>query len=108
VRKLIIAGALLLVAGCGGTERPAEGALRPNATAAPTTEREEPQADRPGNPDVYRRIAKLTDCARLQDEFDTAETNHERDIARGRTDLAEIDTSYMTAADERMQQVGCY
>lgn len=61
-----------------------------------------------GNPEVYARIAAMTDCAALQQSFDTAFENHGRDRARGRHDLAVISTAYMGAADDRMRQIGCY
>jgi outer membrane PBP1 activator LpoA protein len=64
--------------------------------------------DRPGNPEVYERIARTTDCAQLQHEFDTAEANQKRDLARGAVDQAEASTAYMDAADKRMREVGCY
>lgn len=47
-----------------------------------------------GNDAVYDRINSTEDCATLQAEFDTADSN-------GKTD-------YMKAADERMREVGCY
>lgn len=53
--------------------------------------------DRPGSPAVYDRIAGLTDCAQVQQEFDTAETNG-----------GEAGTAYMKAADERMKELDCY
>lgn len=55
-----------------------------------------------GNPDVYSRISSLNDCAELQREFDTADAN------RRFSDDSEIQTSYMEAAHERMQELGCY
>jgi len=58
--------------------------------------------DQSGSPDVYARIASLTDCSALQQEFDQAEAN--RSISRDPS----IQTSYMVAADERMREVGCY
>lgn len=64
-------------------------------------------AARPGNPDVYARIASLTDCRELQKEFDTAEANGRRDREAGRLEQARASTSYMDAADARMKQVGC-
>lgn len=65
-------------------------------------------SERPGHPDTYERIEALTDCAALQEAFDTAADNHDRDDARGRLDLMKIDSSYMDAADDRMGDVGCY
>lgn len=50
--------------------------------------------DRSGNPSVYQRIERTTDCAALQDEFDVADRNG--------------NVSYMEAADRRMRELGCY
>jgi hypothetical protein len=61
-----------------------------------------------GNPAVYQRINAMTDCAAIQVEFDTAEANHRRDLDSGELDLAVIDTSHMSAADERMRAINCY
>lgn len=47
-----------------------------------------------GNPDVYDRILKMTDCPALQDEFNIAEEN--------------TNIGYMKAADQRMREIGCY
>lgn len=47
-----------------------------------------------GNPDVYDRLLKLTDCPALQDEFNIAEEN--------------TNIGYMKAADQRMREIGCY
>lgn len=55
-----------------------------------------------GNPDVYNRIASLTDCAELQREFDQADAN------RAISDDPSIQTEYMKAADDRMEEIGCY
>ena len=62
---------------------------------------------RPGDPSVYTRIDNATDCGQLRREFNTADANHSRDLARGRADLAEISMSYMEAAQARMGQLGC-
>ncbi|HEU5159025.1 MAG TPA: hypothetical protein VFU43_18660 [Streptosporangiaceae bacterium] len=56
---------------------------------------------------MYQRIAAQTDCDALQGEFDKADRNHGRDLERNRADLAEIDTAYMTAAQRRMEELGC-
>ena len=53
---------------------------------------------RPGNPDVYERIESETDCAALQEEFDTAEAGPP----------SEWKVPYMEAADARMRELGCY
>jgi len=63
---------------------------------------------RPGSPAVYSRIEGLTSCSELHAEFDTAAANFDsRDRQTCRTDLAEIDRSYMEAANERMDELGC-
>lgn len=62
----------------------------------------------PGEPGVYTSIAAETDCAALQWQFDTAETNATAARARGNTELAWIATSYMAAADNRMRDLTCY
>lgn len=61
---------------------------------------------KPGNQAVYGRIASMTNCAALQAQFNTASANHDRELHRN-LDLAEIDTSYMEAADARMEDLGC-
>ena len=65
-----------------------------------------PAQSRPGSPEVYQRIAGLSDCRLLQGEFDTASANHGRSGAS----LAQMEAAsgYMAAADERMRAVGCY
>ena len=47
-----------------------------------------------GNPDVYDRILKMTECPALQEEFNIAEEN--------------TNIGYMKAADQRMREIGCY
>jgi hypothetical protein len=43
----------------------------------------------------------------LQAAFDTAAAAHDRDSARKRTDLMEVDTGYMEAAEQRMRDLHC-
>jgi len=63
---------------------------------------------RPGSPAVYSRIESLTNCSQLQAEFNTAAANYDsRDRQTCRTDLTEIDRTYMEAADKRMRELGC-
>lgn len=62
-------------------------------------------SDRPGNPAVYDRIDGLSDCGALQQEFDTAAAGHDR--ATPGSDQAEAATSYMQAAQDRMDELGC-
>jgi len=78
---LVLGPLVVLLAGCGG-------------------------GDQPGNPKVYDRIASLTDCAALQQEFDTAAASHDR--AAAGSDQAEAATSYMEAADDRLKELNCY
>lgn len=60
------------------------------------------------NPIVFTRIAAMSDCGELQDEFDIADRNGEAARNRGRLDLARASTDYMKAAHNRMEEVGCY
>lgn len=61
---------------------------------------------RPGDPAVYQRIDGATDCAGLQQEFDTASDSHDR--ADAGSDQAEWAVAYMQAADARMKELDCY
>ena len=91
MRRLIVLVVLTggLVAGCGN-----------DSTAVDNNERET------GNPAVFSRIESSTSCTALQREFDTAMDNAE---ARESGDpLRNISLSYARAADNRMQEVGCY
>lgn len=65
-------------------------------------------AARPGSAAVYEAIEAETDCAELQTTFDRAWENWEQAKVRGDTAEREWTRSYMAAADDRMQQVGCY
>ena len=60
----------------------------------------------PGDPEVYARIASLTDCAQLQEEFDIA-----MDSAESRQPgdpLRDVSIGYAEAAGDRLRDVGCY
>lgn len=63
------------------------------------------EAREAGSPETYERIAALTDCDELTRERDTAQANADRraDDARRRSILL----SYVEAAEERMEEVGC-
>jgi hypothetical protein len=76
-------------------DRPCDRWLHPAAPAAA-----------PGNPAAHDRINSLTDCAALQAEFDTASASFDR-VAKGTAESAAA-IGFMTAADARMKQVGCY
>lgn len=78
------------------------------ATAFSSPRTTEVPSERPGQQTVYDRIAGLTDCSTLQQEFDLAEAHGKRNHQNGKIDLARISTSYMVAVDEQMQKIGCY
>ena len=61
---------------------------------------------RPGSESVYERIDSETDCAELQEEFDTAMGHADR-YPPG-DDRRETSLAYAEAADDRMREVGCY
>jgi len=61
-----------------------------------------------GRNSVLTRIAAETDCDALLVEFETAFTHHERSIALGKNELAELNTTYVIAATDRLQRLGCY
>lgn len=65
-------------------------------------------SSRPGDPAVYSRIDSLTDCSALQSEFNAADARHGTQVRNHRTEQAEIERSYMEAADGRMRTIGCY
>jgi hypothetical protein len=60
----------------------------------------ESESDRPGNPAVYERIDTLKSCAKLQREFDTAMTNHERDGS-------DVSLAYAEHAQSRIETLDC-
>lgn len=55
---------------------------------------------------VYSEIASERDCDALQETFDRAADNN--DGAEPGTAEHQWTLGYMTASDERMQEVGCY
>ena len=55
---------------------------------------------------VHDRIAAMTDCDQLQRQFDIAADNNER--ATPGTSQHRRTLEYMTAADDRMEELGCY
>jgi len=59
-----------------------------------------------GNMDVYNNILSLTDCTLLQEEFDIASENNQRETPG--TPEHKQSLGYMTAADERMKELDCY
>jgi hypothetical protein len=80
VRPLVVLALLLVVAGCGSDV----------------------------DPDLYGRVAHITDCNTLRQEFATADAIHDQRLDRGDLDGAKWNTDYMEAIDKRMQDVGCY
>lgn len=93
VLALIVIGA---VAGGGGKD-----------TSSGTAPKSDAVKERPGNAVVYQRIEALTDCRALQGEFDTASTNHDRELKSGDVATAKITTTYMEAANDRMKTLKC-
>lgn len=87
MRKFLLI-VVLLTAGC-------------NSAPSPTQEKI-------GNPAVYQRIANETDCVVLQGEFDQADATSKRPGGPAGTTWLKIGIAYMEAADERMEEVGCY
>lgn len=59
-----------------------------------------------GNRDVYAQILSMTDCAKLQEQFDLASQNNLRETPG--TPAFKWTTGYMAAADNTMKEVGCY
>lgn len=88
MRQLAIVAAVLAiaVASCGGEE----------------------SEERPGEPSVYDAIAAETDCQALQESFDRAEATSKREGGTAEWSWSEIGLAYMKAADERMEEIGCY
>ena len=87
VALALVASALIVLAGCGTTSDSSD-------------------TERPGSPAVWARIENGTDCAALQSEFDTAMDNAEtREPGDPYRDLS---LDYAKAADDRMDEIGCY
>ncbi len=59
-----------------------------------------------GNLESYQTILSMTDCATLQEQFDTASANNKREQAG--TPQFKATLGYMTAADDRMKELKCY
>lgn len=62
-------------------------------------------SDQPGGAAVYDRIGGLSDCAALQQEFDTAYRDNSR--AEPGSEQFDVTLSYMNAAQDRMEEVDC-
>jgi len=116
MRALLAIIMVAALAACGGdddtaTEETTTTEQETTTTEATTTTTEkEPATTTTLNPEeaTLLRIEMLTSCEALQIEFDTAEENHDIQLAEGDVEMAELSTSYMEAADARMQQIGCY
>lgn len=59
-----------------------------------------------GSLQVYEEIFSLTDCSALQKHFDTAYANNQ--ASQPGTIYSKRAIGFMTAADERMREIGCY
>ena len=55
---------------------------------------------------AYLEILTSTDCAFLQEKFDVASDNNKRETPG--TEGFKWTLGYMTAADDRMREIGCY
>ncbi len=102
--SITTAGLVAALVACAAPGSPDKPGPAPSRPAAVTTS----AVERPGSPAVYASIAAETDCVKLQTSFDTAAAAHDRDKARSRLDLMEIDTAYMQAIDARMRELKCY
>ncbi len=58
-----------------------------------------------GSRTAYARILAMTDCAQLQERFDTAAANN--DAAEPGTDPHWWSLGFMTASEDRRQALGC-
>jgi len=59
-----------------------------------------------GNIEVYNEILSLTDCALLQEKFEIAYANNQRETLG--TQQFRWTVGYMTATDDHMKAIGCY
>jgi len=59
-----------------------------------------------GRLEVYKGILSMTDCKKLQEQFDLASNNNNR--ASPGTSQFRMAMGYMQAADGRMRSIGCY
>lgn len=59
-----------------------------------------------GRIEAYEEIFSLSDCAKLQEKFDTASENNKRE--KPGTAGFKWTLGYMTASDDRMKELGCY
>jgi hypothetical protein len=80
--------ATLMLTGCGGESSPEDYADEYGGSTA-----------------VYERIAGMDNCASLQSEFDTASASNDR--AEPGTSQHKQTLGYMTAAQDRMESIGC-
>lgn len=78
----------------------------PPTETSPSSKVDEYMAEYGGNPDAYLEILLLTDCNQLQEKFDIASANNSRETAG--TDAFKWTLGYMTAANDRMTEIGCY
>ena len=115
IAALIIAViASLSFSACYDESEPEPQAVEPVQSPEPTPESETLKAEdeAPGLPAVYERIAGMTDCVALQEQFDIAVATNERSggppASWSSYSWAEIGLGYMRAANERMEEVGCY
>ena len=88
------------------TQPPAVNTVTPETIPPTITPAEKYFNEYGGSLDAYNEILSLTDCALLQEKFNTASENNNRETPG--TPLFKATTGYMVAADEHMRELGCY
>ena len=79
----------------------------PTQTISPTTSPAEKYvAEYGGTLAAYNEIFVLTDCKTLQEKFETAYANNQRETPG--TPLFKVTLGYMLATDDHMKSIGCY
>jgi hypothetical protein len=59
------------------------------------------------DPELYQRVAHITDCNELGQEAATADAYADRYIERGDLDKAQWANDYLKAIAKRMEEVSC-
>ena len=108
-----LVGAITLLVAIGGAAEETTPEPVTTTTAEPVTTTEAPSlpgaellAEYGGSAAVYERIAVLTDCGLLQEQFDIAA--HANDTYDVNAPAWRWTLGYMEFADERLEAEGCY
>ena len=96
---LIIVLLLIIILACGSSSSVAEQLNESDRIAQYIS-------DYGGESEVYEEIFSLSDCSELQEKFDIAAANNDRETPG--TAMFKLTLGYMTATDDRMREVGCY